>query len=197
MKTTAPPFSESELQQESPPSAEHSASPPLSSDSEGALPPTDGEMPPVESLDENADISGFMSPRVGESLRRRALRKIFLSAKFNVRDGLDDYDDDFTSFAPLGDVITAEMRRLRERLQKADAESESADSQNNDAADSKAPSDSPSESDSQSAAESDSALKAKTESEPPSLAARNDSKTPADSNDCCKTDGGAEGKERR
>ena len=82
-------------------------------------PPTDEDMPPVESLSPNDDISGFMSPRVSETLRRRALRRIFFSGKFNLRDGLDDYDDDFTEFTPLGDIITAEMRRQRERVEKA------------------------------------------------------------------------------
>lgn len=81
-------------------------------------PPNDSDMPPVESLDENADIGGFLSPRVSKHLQKRALRKVFLSGKFNIRDGLDDYDDDFTSFAPLGDVITAEMRRMQERMRE-------------------------------------------------------------------------------
>ena len=99
-------------------------------------PPTDEDMPPVESLSADDDISGFMSPKVSETLRRRALRQIFFSGKFNIRDGLDDYDDDFTEFAPLGDIITAEMRRQKERIQKAmneqsdDSEESQKDAQN-------------------------------------------------------------------
>jgi len=78
--------------------------------------PGDGDMPPLETLDEGSDYSGFMSPKVSDALRRQALRKLFRGGVFNVRDGLDDYDDDFTSFASLGDVITAEMRRQMERI---------------------------------------------------------------------------------
>ena len=75
---------------------------------------TDEDMPPLESLDENSDYSGFLSSGVSESLRRRALRKLFSSAVFNIPDGLDDYDDDFTSFAALGDIVTSDMKHQAE-----------------------------------------------------------------------------------
>ena len=75
---------------------------------------TDEDMPPIDSLDENSDYSGFLSPGVSEGLRRRALRKLFMSAVFNVRDGLDDYDEDFTNFEALGDVVTSDMRHQAE-----------------------------------------------------------------------------------
>lgn len=75
---------------------------------------TDEDMPPLESLDENSDYSGFLSSGVTEGLRRRALRKLFSSAVFNVPDGLDDYDDDFTSFAALGDIVTSDMKHQAE-----------------------------------------------------------------------------------
>ena len=75
---------------------------------------TDEDMPPIDSLDENSDYSGFLSPGVSERLRRRALRKLFMSAVFNVRDGLDDYDEDFTNFEALGDIVTSDMRHQAE-----------------------------------------------------------------------------------
>jgi len=75
---------------------------------------TDEDMPAVESLDVDSDFSGFLSPGVSDELRRVALRKLFRSAKFNVRDGLDDYDDDFRSFAALGDIITSDMKHQME-----------------------------------------------------------------------------------
>ena len=75
---------------------------------------TDEDMPPLESLDEGSDYSGFLSPGVSEGLRRRALRKLFMSATFNVPDGLDDYDDDFTSFQALGDILTSDMKHQAE-----------------------------------------------------------------------------------
>jgi hypothetical protein len=81
--------------------------------------PGDSDMPPIESLDEDSDYSGFMSPNVSDELRNLALRKLFRGRAFNERDGLDDYDDDFTSFQKLGDVITAEMRHQMARLKDA------------------------------------------------------------------------------
>lgn len=76
--------------------------------------PSDEDMPPLDSLDEDSDYSGFLSPGVSEALRRRALRKLFMSAVFNIPDGLDDYDDDFTSFQALGDIVTSDMRHQAE-----------------------------------------------------------------------------------
>ena len=81
--------------------------------------PDDSDMPALESLDEDSDYSGFMSPKVSEGLRTLALRQLFRGSMFSVRDGLDDYDDDFTQFAKLGDVVTAEMRRQIARLKQA------------------------------------------------------------------------------
>ena len=72
---------------------------------------TDEDMPAIETLDENSDFSGFLSPKVSETLKRQALRKLFHLPQFNITDGLDDYDEDFTSFDKLGDVVTHEMRR--------------------------------------------------------------------------------------
>ncbi|MES9827804.1 MAG: DUF3306 domain-containing protein [Candidatus Thiodiazotropha sp.] len=86
-------------------------------------PPGDEDMPPLESLDENSDYSGFLSPRVSDQLRQVALRKLFHSAAFNVCDGLDDYAEDFTSFEKLGDVMTADLRhRLEQEALKQQAE---------------------------------------------------------------------------
>ncbi len=87
------------------------------------------ELPPVESLGEDSDYSAFMASDVSPDLRRQALRKLFHSPKFNVRDGLDDYDLDYSNPEPLGNIVTAEMRRriLREIERMADADDDAAD----------------------------------------------------------------------
>lgn len=74
----------------------------------------DEDMPPVDGIDEKSDVSDFFSPGVSESLRKAALRKFFHSPAFNIVDGLDDYDDDFTTFKTLGDIVTADMRHRME-----------------------------------------------------------------------------------
>ena len=93
---------------------------------------TDADMPDIEELDEKSDYSGFLSPGVSDQLRKLALRKLFRSEKFNIRDGLDDYDDDFRNFAALGDIITCDMKHQQElaeqREQQRQAEEELAQS---------------------------------------------------------------------
>ena len=82
----------------------------------------DADMPPVETLKAGDDVSGFFSPRVSAALRKRALRTVFRQGRFNLRDGLDDYDEDYTVFPPLTEA-TAELRKLLADRQKAnDAE---------------------------------------------------------------------------
>ena len=75
---------------------------------------TDDDMLPIESLNADSDYSGFMSPKVSETLRRQALNKLFHLPHYNITDGLNDYDEDYTSFTKLGSVITHEMKRMME-----------------------------------------------------------------------------------
>lgn len=79
------------------------------------------ELPPIESLSEDSDYSLFMSPEVDENLRKLALRKLFKSPLFNVVDGLNDYDDDFTTFELLGDIVTSDMKFHEERKKAEEA----------------------------------------------------------------------------
>ena len=87
-------------------------------------PITDADLPSLETLNEDSDYSGFLSPGVSDALRQRALRKLFASSKFQYRDGLDDYDDDYRNFESLSGTITADMRhRMQveaERLARAE-----------------------------------------------------------------------------
>ena len=87
-------------------------------------PKTDTDMPPVETIDESTDMRDFFSPEVSEQLRRVALRKLFHLPQFNIVDGLDDYDEDFTTFEALGEIVTADMRHQMELEQEQLASSE-------------------------------------------------------------------------
>jgi hypothetical protein len=73
-------------------------------------------LPDLDSLDQDSDYSAFLTRGVDSELRKRALRKLFHSPKFNVFDGLDTYRDDFTEFPTLGAVVTADMRHQLERV---------------------------------------------------------------------------------
>ena len=92
---------------------------------------TDEDMPDIETLNEDSDFSGFMSTGVSEALRKMALQKLFHGKSYNVRDGLDEYDGDYTSFEKLDpSVITCDMKHLIEveteklRLAKEEKEKE-------------------------------------------------------------------------
>lgn len=73
------------------------------------------ELPAVDSLDATSDYSAFLDSRVSEELQRLALRKLFHLPEFNVTDGLNDYDEDFSHHSPLGGLVTREMRRVLAR----------------------------------------------------------------------------------
>ena len=76
---------------------------------------TDEDMPDVATLGEDSDYSGFMSINVSEGLRKIALLKLFHGKSYNIRDGLDEYDGDYTSFEKLDpSIITADMKHLLE-----------------------------------------------------------------------------------
>ena len=122
------------MPEESPVSAEHAAELAV----EAEKPPlTDADMPDIDSLDENSDFSQFMSTGVSDKLRNLALRKLFHAPAFNIRDGLDEYDDDFTSFEKLGDIVTSDMKhriemeqqKLREKLAEEQADGDAAETE--------------------------------------------------------------------
>lgn len=70
-------------------------------------------LPPVDSLNLEADFTAFMKKEVSESLRRAALRKLFSDPHFHFErmDRLDIYIDDYS----VSDPIPADMmQRLRQ-----------------------------------------------------------------------------------
>src|SRR6185503_11209402 len=54
------------------------------------------ELPPLEKLTFDSDYQAFFHPKVGEDVRRAALKKLFSDPRFNVMDGLDVYIDDYS-----------------------------------------------------------------------------------------------------
>jgi len=83
---------------------------------------TDDDMPDIESMTPDSDYTDFLSPGVSEALRKLALRKLFHTEVFNIRDGLDDYDGDYTHFEKLGSTVTSDMRHQVEMEAKRKAE---------------------------------------------------------------------------
>ncbi len=71
---------------------------------------TDSDMPAIETLNSESDFSMFMSSGVTDKLRNLALKQLFKAPHFNIRDGLDEYDEDYTFFEKLGDIVTCDMK---------------------------------------------------------------------------------------
>lgn len=89
----------------------------------------EAEQPPEESKPEQDAVSGDTEPEsaameaeqdkpvwqrddVDADTKKAALRELFHKPEFNLRDGLNEYDDDFTQFAGLGSIVTHEMKRM-------------------------------------------------------------------------------------
>jgi len=73
---------------------------------------TDADMPPLETLTADSDFSQFLSEGVSDALRRAALRKLFHLPAFNITDGLAEYDEDYSKWEKLGEMVSYQQRRL-------------------------------------------------------------------------------------
>lgn len=76
---------------------------------------TDKDMPDIETLNEDSDYSMFMSSQVSDSLKKKALKKLFLSPSINVLDELNDYDENYTLFEALGDIVPYDLKQYLDR----------------------------------------------------------------------------------
>ena len=77
------------------------------------------ELPDPELLTPDADISAFMQPGVDPALRQRALRRIFMGGEHSLRDGLDDYDQDFSKMRPLAAGVAETLRRWTHKVEES------------------------------------------------------------------------------
>jgi hypothetical protein len=58
---------------------------------------------------EEMSVAQLLVSEASESVKKAALRKMFLS-EFNVRDGLDDYDDDYSNLKSLSKDVAETLR---------------------------------------------------------------------------------------
>jgi len=86
---------------------------------EGDVPaPADAapELPPVESLTPESDFRSFMHPKVGDALRRVALKKLFSDPHFNVADPYEAYSGDWTGGEPIPPEMLETLKHARSVL---------------------------------------------------------------------------------
>jgi hypothetical protein len=96
--------------------------PELPAEQEGGAAAESVELPSLESLGEDSNYGAFLAPGVDPALRRQALRQMFRAPKYQVIDSLDPFRADFSNYAGLGDIVTADMRYHVERLLKKELE---------------------------------------------------------------------------
>jgi hypothetical protein len=73
--------------------------------------PSKVEPQPVN--DENEEtVPIWQQADADPALKKAALRALLRQPELNVLDGLNEYDDDFTQFASLGNIVTHEMKRV-------------------------------------------------------------------------------------
>ena len=74
-----------------------------------AAPTSASTLPPVESLTIDSDFTPFFQPKVGDALKRQALKQLFRDPQFNVMDGLDVYVGDYSIPDPISPDIVKQM----------------------------------------------------------------------------------------
>ncbi|PTO54097.1 DUF3306 domain-containing protein [Vibrio splendidus] len=65
---------------------------------------------PAPEATEDLSVAQLLVSEASESVKKAALRKLFLSKEFNIRDGLDDYDDDYSNLKSLSEGVAETLR---------------------------------------------------------------------------------------
>lgn len=80
----------------------------------------DHTLPDPETLDAGSDFKAFMAPGVSGALRRKALKRLWATGNYNVRDGLDDYDADYRQqLKPMANELASQLRRWTHKAKDA------------------------------------------------------------------------------
>lgn len=95
---------------------------PAASPAAAEVPPPgslDETLPDPESLPPGSDFSIFMASGVSKALRRRALKRLWATGNYNVRDGLDDYDADYRQqLKPMASELAGKLRRWTHKAEE-------------------------------------------------------------------------------
>ncbi|MBY5925914.1 MULTISPECIES: DUF3306 domain-containing protein [unclassified Halomonas] len=77
-------------------------------------------LPDPETLVPGSDIRAYLEPGIHKALKQRALRQLFSAERYGIRDGLDDYDDDFRQrLTPLAKETAQRLRRWWDNVDDA------------------------------------------------------------------------------
>ena len=70
-------------------------------------------LPPVDKLTPESDFAPFMHPKVGDAVRRLALKKLFSDPHFNVPDLNEAYSGDWTGGDPISEELLKTLNQAR------------------------------------------------------------------------------------
>lgn len=80
-----------------------------------APPPAAAEPPATETAEGiSPEYREFFDPRVEETLRRTALKKLFSDPHFNAMDGLDTYIDDYSKPDPIPEAMLRQLNQAKD-----------------------------------------------------------------------------------
>jgi hypothetical protein len=89
-------------------------------------PPT---LPPVEDLTPQSDFAPFMHPKVGDALRRVALKKLFGDPHFNAPDLYEPFSGDWTGGDPISAELLKTLNQARTVLYREEEEQKKKDAE--------------------------------------------------------------------
>jgi len=73
---------------------------------------TDADMPDLDSLNDESDVSMFFAKGVSQALRQKALRKLFHQPSYNTISELDEYIEDYSQLTRLSQETADKMHSL-------------------------------------------------------------------------------------
>lgn len=89
----------------------------------------DATLPDPDTLPSGSDFKAFLQEGVSDALRRRALRRMFSGDHYGIRDGLDDYDDDYRQqLKPLANEMAQRLRQWTHRVEEGEPEVQAGES---------------------------------------------------------------------
>lgn len=81
----------------------------------------DHTLPDPDTLPAGSDIKAYLASGVSSGLRKRALRRLFSANHYGIRDGLDDYDDDYRqTLKPLASEVADRLRNWTRQAEDTD-----------------------------------------------------------------------------
>lgn len=94
----------------------------------------DHTLPDPDTLPAGSDIKAYLATGVSSGLRKRALRRLFAADHYGIRDGLDDYDDDYREkLQPLASEVAERLRNWTRRQPDGDQAPEAREASHADA----------------------------------------------------------------